>query len=459
MDQTNIEDTLLYLDCSSGISGDMVVGALLDLGADSAVLTEALASLPLTGYRVEIRDVFRSGLRMKDFSVILSQDNHDHDMEYLFGNRGPEHTSKEALTQPAHTHTHSHSHERGIQEIYEILSAGKLSDSARELAKKIFRIVAEAESQVHGKPLENVHFHEIGAVDSIVDIAAAAVCLDNLGIDRTVITSLTDGSGQIRCQHGLLPIPVPATAAIVSAHQIPLRIASVQGELTTPTGAAIAAAIRTDSALPGEFELLRTGMSCGKRSYDPPSILRAMLIKDLSRDEKVSRADENVPPAKKEDTQNSSPDPYEHDKIFVMETNLDDCSGETMGFVMDELLKAGALDVFCTPVFMKKQRPGFLLTVLCSNKQRQGLEKLIFLHTTSIGIRIHPVERTKLPRRILKVQTPWGMADVKCCQDGEKVYYYPESDSIRRLANERGESYEELYEKVKMYAADPSVKE
>ena len=417
----NCSGTALYLDCSSGISGDMAVAALLDLGADQKKLFSALASLPLEGYRVEISDVTKSGLRACDFRVILDEahENHDHDMEYLHGGTVHQHGE-----QVHHPHEH---HGRNLTDITAILSAGNLTSSALELALKIFGIVAAAESQVHGKPLQEVHFHEVGAVDSIVDIAAFAVCMDNLGIERVILPCLTEGTGQVRCQHGLLPIPVPATTAIVTEHQLPLHICDVPGELVTPTGAAIAAAIRTDSKLPSEFKILKTGLGAGKRNYRTAGVLRAMLIEESGT---------------------------ERDTILVMETNMDDCCGETMGFVMEELLEQGALDAFYTPVYMKKHRPAYKLTVLCRREQRSAMEAVIFRHTTTIGLRVYEAERTKLPRKIISLETPWGMADVKCCQYGEDTYYYPESDSIRELAKSNNISFTEMYHEVKKYASE-----
>lgn len=458
----NIKNTCntLYLDCSSGISGDMTVAALLDLGADKKILTDALSSLPLDEYRIEISDVIKSGLRACDFHVILDapHENHDHDMEYLHGahthgtedphgahthnTEDPHGAYTHSTANPHGEHTHDTAHEsteeaarrghhhhhggRNLDDITKILSSGCLSPHALQLALNIFRIVAEAESQVHGKPLHEVHFHEVGAVDSIVDIAAAAVCLDNLGIEKVILPYLTEGCGQVRCQHGLLPIPVPATTAIVTAHQLPLHISSVQGELVTPTGAAIAAAIRTDSQLPGEFKILRTGLGAGKRSYQTAGVLRAMLIEETGTD---------------------------RDQVLMIETNMDDCSGEALGFVMEELLSAGALDVFYTPIYMKKHRPAYQLNVICAPEKRPDMEALIFRHTTTIGVRVHALERTKLPRKIISLETPWGMADVKCCQFNDEIYFYPESDSIMQLALENHASFTEMYHEVKKYAS------
>ncbi len=230
-----MERQTLYLECVSGISGDMTVAALLDLGADQRVLERALESLPVDGYETVIRQVKKSGLDMCDFDVVLDHvhENHDHDMEYLHGH-AHEHEG-------GHHHEHGHhSHEhRGLPEILEIIGKGDLTARAKETAGRIFRILAEAESKAHGVSLEQVHFHEVGAVDSIVDIVAAAVCLDNLGITDVIVTRLNEGQGTIRCQHGVLPVPVPAVMNIVAAHKLPLHITETKGELVTPTGAAI----------------------------------------------------------------------------------------------------------------------------------------------------------------------------------------------------------------------------
>lgn len=261
-------DRILYLECLSGISGDMFVAAMLDLGADQQVLEKALSSLPLQGYSTAISRVKKSGIDACDFAVILEQgDNHDHDMEYLHGK--------------AKTQEHCQSHngmQRNLSEICQILENSDLSKRAKETAIRIFEILAQAESTVHGLPIEQVHFHEVGAVDSIVDIAAAAVCLDNLGIKRAAVPFLNEGTGCVRCQHGVLPIPVPAVAAIVSKYRIPIRIMEAEGEFVTPTGAAIAAAIATEYQLPKQFTIKKVGIGAGKRNYERAGILRAMMI-------------------------------------------------------------------------------------------------------------------------------------------------------------------------------------
>lgn len=225
----------LYLECYSGISGDMTVAALLDLGADQKHLEAALSGLPVQGFRTEVSRVVKSGLDACDFSVILDQDNHDHDMEYLHGHSDEEHS---------HVHKHGHEH-RGMKEIREIIEGSSISTRAKQMALRIFEILAEAESKAHGVPVEEVHFHEVGAVDSIVDIVSIAVCLDDLDVTDVVVPVLYDGTGFIRCQHGQIPVPVPAVVNVAQANHLKLKITDIEGELVTPTGAAVVAAVRT----------------------------------------------------------------------------------------------------------------------------------------------------------------------------------------------------------------------
>lgn len=285
---------ILYLECYSGISGDMAVGALLDLGADQEVLLRALQSLPLTGWQLEISRVKKSGIDACDFHVILDQENHDHDMEYLYGRHQEEqdhcghgHIQEEGpIQEHEHQRVHKHSHHlehnhvhRGMKEIKEIICQGNLSERAKNLALRIFDILAEAESKAHHVPKDEVHFHEVGAVDSIIDITAAAVCMDNLDIQEVIVPELWEGRGTVRCQHGILPVPVPAVANIVQAHQLNIRIMEAEGEFVTPTGAAIVAAVKTKDQLPEHFTIQNIGLGAGKRKHFQSGILRAMLIR------------------------------------------------------------------------------------------------------------------------------------------------------------------------------------
>ena len=271
----------LYLECNSGISGDMTVGALLDLGADKQYLSEVLSTINAEGFKIAYSRVKRAGLDCMDFDVILDEehDGHDHDMEYLYGHLHEHHEHTKEHGHHHHHEAHSHHEHRGMKEINGILDNAALSDRARAIAKKIFEILAQAESKAHGVPVDQVHFHEVGAIDSIVDIVAIAVCIDNLDITEVIVPKLYDGQGSIRCQHGILPVPVPAVTNIVSDYKISLEIIDVVGELVTPTGAATVAALRTSDTLPKEFIIEKVGMGSGKRDYGLSGFLRAMLIK------------------------------------------------------------------------------------------------------------------------------------------------------------------------------------
>ena len=292
----------LYLECYSGISGDMTVGALLDLGADQKVLEKALASLPIQGFQTEVTRVKKSALDACDFLVKLDaeHENHDHNMNYLYGHHHGEehhehchdhvhdddhththeHDDHDAHGEETHDHHHHHHEHRGMKEILAILEQADLSEGARRLAVKIFTILGEAEAKAHGTTLDQVHFHEVGAIDSIIDIVSVAVCFDNLGIEQVIVPFLCEGSGTVRCQHGILPIPVPAVANIATANRLRLRMTGAKGEYVTPTGAAIVAAVRTSEKLPETFVIEKIGLGAGKREQELPGILRAMILND-----------------------------------------------------------------------------------------------------------------------------------------------------------------------------------
>ena len=424
----------LYLECYSGISGDMTVAALLDLGADREVLKESLKSLPVGGFRTEITRVKKSGLDACDFSVILEQDNHDHDMEYLHGSEksyaGHHEHSHEVNHEHHHGHTHSHEHpheHRGMKEITEIIQKSEMTARAKKMAMRVFGILAQAESKAHGVPVEEVHFHEVGAVDSIVDIAAIAICMDNLDISNVIVPVLYEGTGFIRCQHGQIPVPVPAVTHIAETHKLKLKITDIQGELVTPTGAAVVAAFRTSDRLPEDFTMLKTGIGAGKRQYRCPGILRAMLIRETT-------------------------DLQIKDIIWKLETDMDDCGGEMMGHVMNLLMANGAREVHYTPIYTKKNRPAYTLTVICKESEREKLENLIFSETTTIGIRRVEMERTILQREIQKKDTPVGTAIVKACTlpDGN-IRYYPEYENVAELAERNQLSFRETYDRIRSY--------
>lgn len=430
----------LYLDCMSGISGDMFVAAMIDLGADLEALERALQSVSDDGFHTEVRRVKKSGIDCCDFNVVLDalHENHDHDMEYLYGHddshcHGEEHDHCHCHGEEhdhchcdGEEHDHGHSH-RGLAEIREIIAACDMTETAKDIAYDIFDVIAAAESAAHNLPPEEVHFHEVGALDSIVDVISAAVTFDSLGIRDVIIPKLYEGTGMVRCQHGLMPVPVPAVANIVSAFSFPLEITEAKGEYVTPTGASIAAVLCTEHRLPKAFTITQTGMGAGKRAYtDRPGILRAMMIETEEEGEK--------------------------EEIIKLETDIDDCSGEVLGYTMKKLLKAGAKDVHYTPVFMKKNRPGWELTVIAAKDDVEELEQIIFGETTTIGIREMKVERTCLPREEKEVVTPYGTASAKGVEVKGRMKWYPEYKTVKKLAKKHKVSFAEVFDAVKRAA-------
>ncbi|MBR5337181.1 MAG: nickel pincer cofactor biosynthesis protein LarC [Lachnospiraceae bacterium] len=435
----------ILVDCEMGISGDMIVAALLDLGADREVLDRALTGLSGEGVKVRIGRKSRSGIDCCDFDVILDKEhaNPDHDMRYLYGHTDHIHNnSDDGLSEEHHSHKDIHGGDGGtgeeeghghrrLADIEKIIKGLDMRESARALALKTFRILGEAEAKAHGTDLENVHFHEVGALDSIADIVAASVCFDDLSINDVIIPKLCEGTGTVRTRHGILPVPVPAVLNIVSEHGIPMEITGRSGELVTPTGAAFAAAVMTSTKLPSSFKVKKCGYGAGKREYEIPSILRMMFIED----EGGETAMDGTGPAE--------------DHIIKLETNIDDSTGEVLGYTSDLLFEAGARDVYFLPAYMKKNRPAWVLNVITDEDKVSVMEDIIFRETTTIGIRRSRMERTVLERREEVLDTPLGRANVKICRHKGRDYIYPEYESMVKLAKEHDLPLKEVYDRLK----------
>lgn len=399
-----MENKLLYLEGASGISGDMTVAALLDLGANREKLDAVLRSMNLEGFEYRVSRKSSYGIAGTDFYVIL-HDHHHHEHE--------------------HEHGHHHEH-RNLDDVCAVIDRGTMTDGARELAKKIFRIVAEAESKAHGVPVSEVHFHEVGAIDSIVDIVSAAVLIDDLGIRECVVTGLAEGSGYVHCQHGDLPVPVPAVLNIAQAHGIALRTSAANGEMVTPTGIAIAAALRTRDRLPAEYKVEKVGIGLGKRDFGRANILRAMILEET----------------------------LDPEQMYVLETNIDDATGEALGLALEKLMAAGASDAHFLPCFMKKNRPAYLLRVIAAAPEIPALERIIFESTTTIGMRKLPVDRTCMDREIRTVELPFGTVSVKRCTWNGVVRNYPEYESVRALAERTGKEFQLVFALAKQAAEE-----
>ncbi|MBE5997550.1 MAG: nickel pincer cofactor biosynthesis protein LarC [Lachnospiraceae bacterium] len=432
----------LYFECSTGIAGDMAVASLLDLGASEEGLFRTLKELNLDGYEASVETFMNNSIRTKRFSVALEDPSHpdvpdaenfdprDDEESNLIGHDHIHSSDHEHGHSHEHEHGHSHDHiHRNLDDVTEILH--RLEDyRVCDLALRIFRIVAEAEASVHGKPVDEVHFHEVGAVDSIVDIVSAAYCLVNLDIEEVLLRTVNEGFGTIHCAHGDLPVPVPAVLAIADRYHLPMKFIDVEGELVTPTGAAIAAVLWKGNGLPEAFSIEKTGYASGHRKYKTYSLLRAMMI----REDEASHEPHH---------DGAGRHGHHHASLCRLETNIDDCTGEALGYVMEKLLAAGARDVFYTPVYMKKNRPAYMLTTLCNEADVPAMEQIIFTHTTTIGIRKNPVFRDCLPREIMTISTPYGDADVKVCYFEGRTFAYPEYESVRKICENSDLSYQE----------------
>ena len=413
-------EKILYLEGASGISGDMTVGALLDLGGDEAKLRSALASIPFDGYGVTIEKKRKWGLAGVSFDVELHHDNeHAHGHEHAHDH--------------GHAHGHGHRHEhRNLADVKALIASGNLTERARSLAEKAFEIVAAAEAKAHGTSIEEVHFHEVGAIDSICDIVAAAVLFDDLGISKCVVTGLSEGAGLVECAHGALPVPVPAVLNIAEAYGITLRAGTADTELVTPTGIALAATFRTSSTLPTAFRVAKTGIGFGTREIGRANCLRAMLIEPVAGNcGEAACADE----------------------VFVLETNVDDATGEELGIAMKALFAAGARDCHFMPCFMKKNRPGWLVRVIADAVLVPEIERVIFRTTTAIGVRRYPVSRTTMARENVRVAVTGGDVDVKRCTFGDIKRFYPEADSVNAIAERTGTSFHDVYAEAAARAA------
>ncbi len=383
----------LYLECFSGISGDMSVSALIDLGADVEVLQEGLKSLQVDGYKVEISRTKKCGIDACNFDVILDNTNHNE-----------EH------------HFHRH-----LQDVVDIIDNSQISDNAKKLSKEIFDYVAVAEARAHAVTKEQVHFHEVGAIDSIVDIVATAICIDNLQIDDVCVSTLYEGQGFTKCQHGIIPVPVPAVVNIASASGLTITIGQSQGEMITPTGIAIAAALKTMDSLPQNIKILKVGIGSGKKDFEHANILRAMLIENDNQSNQAT----------------------------VIETNIDDASGEALGYTLEKLFSIGVLDAFFTPIYMKKNRPATKLTVLANDTQIVDVEDIIFSNLTTIGVRKYNVERTILQREIKVVDTTYGKCTIKKCMHNNKIYGYPEYQDVKNICDKLNLSFDVVYSQIK----------
>jgi uncharacterized protein (TIGR00299 family) protein len=416
----------LYLDLIGGISGDMFLGALIDVGVDAGRLEKELRKLRVEGYHLHVARGQKGNIAGVKFDVHLEG-------EHAHAEPAEEHSHGHSHTHPhshasEHSGTHSHHvHGRTFHQIKELIGGSELSEWVKEKAVAIFHRLAVAEGRIHGLPPEEVEFHEVGAVDSIVDIAGACVGLELLGKPRVLAGAVIEGNGWMNCAHGRFPIPAPATLAVLGARGIPLSQCAEPNEMVTPTGAALLAELVEEFGPMQGLVAGKIGFGLGTRENKTrPNVLRAILG---------------------ESTGAGAAHDWETDTVAVLETNLDDISAEILGGFLEKALAAGALDVFHTPIQMKKNRPGVLLTVLCAEAEADRFAELMLRETSAFGIRCHLAERRKLRREFTTVQTPYGEVTVKLGKlDGRILQAAPEYESCRQVAERTGTPLRQVYE-------------
>ncbi|MDR3184086.1 MAG: nickel pincer cofactor biosynthesis protein LarC [Prevotellaceae bacterium] len=380
--------SILYFDCFTGISGDMALSALIDVGVDVGRLTGELKKLLPDGWELKLSEVSKHGIGAKRVEVIVERQEHAH---------------------------------RTMSDIARIIDESGISAGAKDLAKRIFMRLAVAEAKIHGSTPDEVHFHEVGAVDSIIDIAGTAICVDMLAPDKIYASVLHDGHGFVKCRHGTIPVPVPAVTEVLAARGAALKQLDVEGELMTPTGAAIIAELAESFGPMPEMKIVRTGYGAGTKDFPVPNLLR------------IVRGETTAATAQEQDT------------VTVLETNIDDTTPEILGYVMEKLLEAGVRDVFFSPVYMKKCRPATCIHVLCDEADIPAVERILFTETSTIGLRKYRAERTCLPRKSVMVSTPHGDVKAKEATFGNTSRLFIEYEDARRIAREKGIPLRDVY--------------
>ena len=446
---------ILYFDCATGISGNMAIGALLEICDGEQYLRDELAKLGVPGYQLNVIkrdshgidgtyvevleantgipvDAIHDGNKNVGSSATLGlhhghTHSHHHELdsspEHHSHGHYHDHEHDHSLDNHCHNHqddndnNHNHNHvHRTYADIKQIIEGSGITEAAKELSRSMFQKVAAAEAAIHGKPIDEVHFHEVGAIDSIVDIVSVAILMDYINPDRVISSVVSDGYGTIKCAHGVLSVPVPATSMMYKNEKIRFKQIEVPTELVTPTGAAIISTFAESYGLMPEMNLNKIGIGVGSRNIGGPNTLRVFLGEDVTADG---------------ETQN--------DDIIVINSNIDDSSGEDLGYVLEKLMDAGALDVSYSPIFMKKNRPAYRLEVICRAETREKLSEIIFDETTTIGVRYYVVQREELTRVRTLVDTELGQIEAKqVSTPSGHTYTYPEYESMKAIASELG---------------------
>ncbi len=399
---------ILYYDCFAGISGDMNLGAMLDLGIKEDYLLSELKKLNLPGYHIHVKKDQRRGIEGTKVDVKLSHHSHNDDASHKH-------------------HDHSSHVHRNLEDIENIINASSLNDNVKSLSKDIFLKLAKAESKVHGKQINEIHFHEVGAVDSIVDIVGAAICFNYLKVDKVLCSTVELGSGFVKCNHGTLPVPAPATAEILQ--NIPTKKGTLPFETTTPTGAAILATLVDEFTDNTEFTFTKAAYGIGHKEADIPNALRVFLGESKKK------------PSSKNDTTAET--------ATIIECNIDDMNPELYDYIIEKLFKNGADDVYTTPIMMKKSRPAITLSVLCNKNQEDSILEILFTETTTLGIRKYCVDKVMLQRSFSEIDTPFGKVTVKSgLYNGKIIKAKPEYNECKKIAEEKNIPIQEIYREI-----------
>ena len=415
----------LYIECNMGAAGDMLLASLAELTGDVKACEEKLNSLGIPGVTYNFEKSVKCGIEGTHAHVAVNgveedehmhehghSHEHDHDHVHDHEEHHHEHTHEEHAHTYEHEHHHDHEgehhhhHHTHMSDIENIINGLNVSDKVKADALAVYGLIAEAESKAHGKPVTDIHFHEVGTMDAVADIVGVCVLIEQSGADKIVVSPLATGFGQVRCAHGILPVPAPATASIIEG--IPTYSGTVEGELLTPTGAALLKHFADRFGSRPVMAISKTGYGMGKKDFEKANMLRTFIGEEVSDDD---------------------------DKVIEMSCNVDDMTGEEIGYATGVLMNSGALDVFTTPVYMKKNRPGILITCIVKPEDKEKFAKLIFEHTTTIGIRYTAMDRYRLARREEKVMTKYGEVSVKVSEGFGVMKAKPEYDDVAGIVD------------------------
>ncbi|MEM3786156.1 MAG: nickel pincer cofactor biosynthesis protein LarC [Candidatus Micrarchaeaceae archaeon] len=388
---------IAYFDCFSGVSGDMILGALIDAGLDPIIWQKELKKLPIVDkeYQIEIyktQKVFMEGTKVDIIEKHSDKDNHE------MGQKKDENNNS----------GHFHHHERYLKDILQIIDSSTLNEKIKKISKDIFFKIAKAESTIHNKNINDVHFHELSGIDTIIDVVGSIIGFELLGIDKIYASAIPIGSGFVKAEHGYIPIPAPATIEILKG--LPVYSNNIEDEITTPTGAAIIATVAEQVGFMPQMKLVKTGYGAGKKDFKIPNLLRIMVGETI--DNLVTK------------------------KQLVIETAIDDMNPQIYEYLMQKLFEAGVLDVFYTPIFMKKQRPATLVTILTEPYKKNLVSEIIFKETTSIGYREYFVEKTETERKIFNIDSPWGTVRVKKSTFEGSFNIVPEYEDCKKISQQ-----------------------